>query len=129
MKKTLLGSIATSLMLLFTAPVYADNVVQIWNCTLNAGKTTADIIALSSAWLKAAKGMEGGEDLDVSLEFPMAANVSDSSFNFVLIAPDAKVWGVFNADYEGSAAADVDATWFETASCSSSSLWNSIDLE
>ena len=130
MKKRIIASLTASVMFLFTIPVHADSVIQIWSCELHDGKTMADIVELSSAWLKAAKEMEGGEDLELKLELPLAANVSNDSFNFVLIAPDAKTWGVFfNIGYDDSAAAEVDEAWFEVASCSSSSLWNSIDME
>ena len=129
MKKRIIALLTASVMFMFTIPVHADSVVQIWSCELHDGKTMADIVELSSAWLKAAKEMEGGEDLEVTLEFPMAANVSNDSFNFVLTAADTKTWGVFMNDYSDSAATEVDEAWFEVASCSSSSLWNSIDME
>lgn len=129
MKRCILGSLAALSMILFTASAYADSVIQVWTCKLHDGKTVDEVEKVSSAWLKAAKSMEGGEDLEVSLEFPLAANTGNGSFNFVLVAADAKTWGVFNNDYDDSPAAEVDDAWFEVASCSSSSLWQSVDIE
>jgi len=42
------------LLMGFTTIVQASNVLQIWSCTTNEGKTRADLEAVSSAWLKAA---------------------------------------------------------------------------
>ena len=129
MKKALIATFAASLMLLSTAAAFADSVVQVWNCQLNDGKTSDDLVAVSSAWLKAAKSMDGGADFKVTLEFPIAANAGDGQFNFVLIAADTKTWGLFNNNYSESAAAEADEVWAEVASCSNSDLWASVDIE
>lgn len=101
------------------------DVVQVWQCTLHDGKTGADIDKASSAWLAAAKGMQGGSDLKVYHEFPLAANAGQGGFNFVLAAPDAATWGTFWNNYDDSAASKADADWDDVADCSGSSLWNS----
>ena len=129
MKKKIIASLTASVMFFFTASAFAD-VLHIWTCELNDGKTFADAEDVSSAWLKVAKSMEGGEDLEVFLDFPFAANVGDGSFNFVLVAADAKTWGVWfnNADPD-SPIVEANATWAEVAACSGSSLWNSVEIE
>lgn len=129
MNKKLIAWLATTVMFLFTGPAYADSVVQLWNCKLNDGKTAADLEAVSSAWLKAAKSMEGGAVLKAFLEFPIAAPVGDGSFTFVLVAADTKTWGVFNNDYPDSPAGKADEAWGEVATCSGSSLWGSVEVE
>jgi len=130
MKKIIIASLTASVMLLFTASAFADSVVHIWTCELNDSKTGADAEAASSAWLKVAKSMEGGEDLEVYLEYPIAANVGDGSFNFVLIAADERTWGVWygSADPD-SAMQDANTAWSEVAACSGSSLWFSVEIE
>ena len=128
MKKIVLSSLSAVLMFSFASPVLANSTLHIWSCKLNDGKTTAEVMAVSSAWLKAAKSMEGGADLNLSLEFPLATDSGDS-FNFVLEAADAKTWGLFMNGYENSPAAKADEAWGEVASCSRSSLWNSVDVE
>jgi hypothetical protein len=127
MKNGMVGSLAALLMMLFTTSSYAD-VRQVWTCKLNDGKTGADLVKVSSSWLKAAKTMDGGKDLEVRLNFPLAASVGDGGFTFVLIAADAKTWGIFYTNYVDSPAAKADVEWGAVASCSSSALWNSVKM-
>ena len=130
MKKRLIALLTASVMLLFTASAFADSVVHIWTCELNDGKTGDDVVAASSAWFEVAKSMEGGEDLEAYLELRITANVGDDSFNFVLIAADAKTWGIwYDSDSPDSAMQDADIAWSEVAACSSSSLWSSVEIE
>jgi len=105
------------------------SVVHIWNCNLHDGKSGDDVVALSSSWLAAARTMEGGKDLNVYINFPMAANAGIGGFTFVLIAPDPATWGLFMNGYEGSAAAKADSEWDAAADCSSNSLWESVSIE
>ena len=115
--------VATLLMGVFTC--LSADLVQVWSCTAHEGKSDADLEKASSAWLAAAKGMKGGENLEVYHSYPMAANAGERGFEFVLIAPDPATWGAFWNDYDGSAAAKTDAAWNDVASCSGSALWNS----
>ncbi len=129
MKNRILGVITTSFIFLLTAPASADSIVQLWSCKLHDGKTPADVAEASSSWLAAAKSMEGGKDLKVFLEYPIAADAGLGDFTFVLIAPDTKTWGLFNNDYSDSAVAEADEAWNKVANCSSSSIWASVEIE
>jgi hypothetical protein len=129
MKKIIIASLTASVMFLFTAPAYADSIVQLWSCKLNDGKTGADVVAASSVWLKAAKTNEGGEDIEAFVEFPIAADAGDDDFTFVLVVADTKTWGVFNHDYLDSPAGEAEEAWGEVATCSASSLWYSTEIE
>lgn len=129
MTRRICAILATVLMLCGTAPAFADSVLHIWSCQLSDGKTTADAMKVSSDWLKAATAMPGGKGLKVSLEFPLAADAGDGSFNFVLVAPDAKTWGLFMNDYDGSAAQEADEAFSDVAICSGSQMWNSVDVK
>ena len=129
MKKIIIASLTASVMFLFTAPAYADSIVQLWSCKLNDGKTGDDLVAASSVWLKAAKTNEGGEDIEAFLEFPIAADTGDDDFTFVLVVADTKTWGVFNQDYPDSPAGEAEEAWGEVATCSASSLWASVKVE
>ncbi len=129
MKKIIIASLTASVMFMFTAPAYADSIVQLWSCKLNDGKTGDDLVAASSAWLKAAKTNEGGEDIKAFLEFPIAAHAGDDDFTFVLVVADTKIWGVFNYDYPDSPAGEAEEAWSEVATCSVSSLWASVEIE
>lgn len=116
-------------VLVFATQAMADPILHIWSCKLNDGKTRADLMEVTREWTDAAKTITGGEDIEVSLEFPIAANVPDGSFNFILAIPNTRTWGIWEGNYAGSAAADVDEEWSEVASCSNSSLWNSVSIE
>lgn len=129
MKKTIIASLIASVMFLFTAPAYADSILQLWSCKLNDGKTGADVVAASSVWLKAAKTNEGGEDIKAFVEFPVVADTEADDFTFVLVVADTKTWGVFNHDYFDSPAGEAEEAWGEVATCSTSSLWASVEIE
>ena len=129
MKKVTIASLTASVMFLFIAPAYGDSVLQIWECELNDNKTPADVIAASSVWLKAAKNNEGGEDIEVSVEFPIAGDAGEGDFFFVLSVADTKIWGVFSHDYSDSPAGLADEAWADVATCSASTLSESVDIE
>ena len=103
-------------------------IVQLWTCELHEGKTRAELVEVSTAWLKAAKSMDGAEDFEVFIEFPLASD-DLGVFTFVMLADNAKNWGAFEDAYEGSPVAKADEAWGEIADCSSSSLWNSVHIQ
>ena len=129
MKNTILRVVLTSVLLAIAISVNADSVVQIWACELEEGKTPQDVETVSSAWLKAAKGMKGGDELEVYLEYPSAAQVGGGIFSFVLVAPSFEAWGVLMEAYPDSPAAEADEAFATVASCSGSSLWASNKIE
>ena len=129
MKSTILKITIISILMTVAITVHAESAVQIWTCKLKDGKTPQDAEAVSSAWLKAAKGMKGGEKMKVFLEYPVAANVGDGAFTFVLVTPSFDEWGAFNGAYEGSAAAKADEDFGDVATCTSSYLWASVEVE
>ena len=128
MKKELSALLTTFIMFLFTAPAFGDSIVHTWTCKLHDGKSMDDMVDASSAWIKVVKSAEGGEKVKLFLEFPIAANTVDGTFNFVVIAdelgPMAITWSLTSDILE-----DVEDTWWEFAACSGSSLWQSIEIE
>ena len=130
MKNKVLAVLIVSVSYLFAAPAFADNIIQIWDCQLHDGKSGADAVAVSSTWLNAAKKIEGGEDFNVLLRFPIAANAGDDSFRFVMIVADAKTWGVWidNSALDADLLVANDA-WNAVASCSGSSMWAGVPVE
>ena len=129
MKKIIIASLTASVMFLFTAPAYADSILQIWSCEINDGKTGDDVVAASSVWLKAAKNNEGGENIEAFVEFPFVGDAGDADFFFVLSVADTKIWGVFNHDYPDSPAGQAEEAWADVATCSESSLSVSVEIE
>jgi hypothetical protein len=99
--------------------------VEVWNCKLNDGKSFADLMAVSSAWLAATKSMEGAEEIEAYHEYPVVTDVADGGFNFVVILPDLELFGKLAQAYPGSASQKADEAWGEVATCSGNSLWSS----
>jgi len=128
MKSKLSKIVACALLIVYISPAHADSVVQLWTCELNEGKTQAELVEVSVAWMNAVKSMDGAKGFEGYLEFPITSD-NLGVFTFVLIADNAKNWGAFEDAYEGSAAAESDEAWGEVADCSTSSLWNSVKLE
>ena len=83
-------------------------------------------MALSNAWLDAAKGID--DRASVRLYFPIATEAEEGSFIFIFYLPDFESWGRFNDAYPGSPVAEVDAGWNEISTCSISGLWATADL-
>lgn len=121
--KTMMKAILALSVLSWSVAANAG-VVQVWYCTLNEGKTVADVTKASSAWLAAARGLKGGGKLEVYHEFPLVAEAGSGRFNFIMIAPDAETWGAFMGGYDGSEASKADEAWSEVAECSGSALWS-----
>jgi hypothetical protein len=115
-------------LLLTTSSAYADAVLHIWHCHINDGYTGDDVMTATEEWFAAARAVDGGADLIVYLDVPIAAKAGDGDFNFVLEAADERVWGNwFAAEDEGLSAAN--EAWSEVARCSSSSMWYSNKVE
>jgi hypothetical protein len=130
MKKKILAGLAASVVLLFGTSAVADSVLHIWECDLNEGMTNADAVTASAAWLAAAKKVPSGEELEVYVDFPIAAAAGDGRFNFVMAVADEATWGAwYGAEAADSGMADANAAWSEVASCSSSSMWYSVEIE
>ncbi len=128
MKNKLTGLLTSAIVFLFTAPAFGDSIVHTWTCKLHDGKSMDDMVDASSAWLQVVKSVKGGENVKLFLEYPIAANTVDGTFNFVVVAdeldPMAITWGLTS-----DILADTTDTWWEFAACSGSSLWQSIEIE
>ena len=130
MKKNLIATCSALVLALISATASADSVIQIWECELNDGKTGADLQAASSAWLKVAKGMDGGADLKVYHEYRIAADVGDNGFTFILVAPDLKTWATwYDGEDPDGEMEEANAAWEEVAACANASLWSSEEVE
>ena len=114
----------------FAAPVAANEFDQVWSCELKPGKSLDEARAVARTWLAAARSMENGERLQVFIRYPIIVGESENRFDFVVRAPSLAVWGAFYDTYDdGSPVADADLKFAEVASCSGSSLWESIGVE
>ncbi len=118
-----------SLLLILAAPVYSDPAIQVYACQQSDEASDEQLEKVASAWLKAAKGMPGGENLEVFINFPVAAYMGENDFMFIVKAPSLQEWGEFMDAYPGSAASKVDEEFGDLADCPDSSLWESITIK
>jgi hypothetical protein len=116
-------------LLAFAAPAYSGSAMQIFLCTQDDETTDEQVDEIAAAWLKAAKGMKGGENLQGYLRFPISADIGEYDFAFVLVAPSFAEWGAFTDAYEGSPAEEVDDKFEEIADCEKSTLWESFEVK
>ena len=120
--KTLIRVMAISMLMIFAAPAYSET-IQIFNCTFEGDATEDDVSAMASKWLKAAKTLKGGDNLQIGIRYPVAAAVTDVDFKFVVITPTFAEWGAFTDAYEASVLQEIDDELFKIANCGESSLW------
>lgn len=117
-----------SMLTLIAFPAYSATTVQVYSCEMDEDATEAQVIAGAGKWLKAAKTMKGGENLTLHLEFPVAVDMEDDDFVFVVTAPSFSEWGTFIDGYNNSPASKVDLELIDIADCPNSSLWESIEI-
>jgi hypothetical protein len=129
MKKFMLLMLASVLMVL-AAPVYSDSVIEVYECEQDDDTTDERVEEMVEEWLKAARGMKGGENLEVYINFPISAgNIGETDITMVLVAPSFAEWGTFQDNYDGSAADDIDQKYRDDVDCPSSTLWESMKVE
>ena len=126
--KTLIRIMAVSMLMIFASPAYSE-AIQIFNCTFEGDATEDDLNAMATKWLKAAKTINGGENLKIYIRYPVAASVDDISFKFVLVAPSFAEWGAFTDAYDLSALQEIDDELEKVAACNDASLWEGGEVE
>ncbi len=129
MKRKIIASLTASLMLLLTAPVYADSVEGMFFCHRLDSATMDDVIAATAAWNKIGKKNPGGEKMTISLKFPVAVDTIDGDFIIVDSYPDLKAWAEFNDGYKDSAAGKAEEDWYKVATCLGGELWQVVEFE
>lgn len=130
--KTIIRTILISFLMIFASPAFSNadlQAIQIFNCHFNDDATTEQVMEMASKWLKAAKTVEGGENLNAYIRFPVAEGDSDIDFKFVITTPSFKEWGAFTDAYEGSAASKVDDENEDLVDCFKSTIWEGIQVK
>ena len=119
-----------SLLMLVAAPAYSAEATQMWKCEIDDDASEADVIAGAQEWLKAAKTMEGGKNLQASVYFPVAVNATgETDVWFVVVAPTFEEWGKFWDNYPGSPADEAEIKNRELVACPDSALWESVKIK
>jgi hypothetical protein len=128
MKKLILLML-TSMLMVIAGPAWSDSAVQILTCQQDEETSDEQVEAISAEWLKAAKGVKGGENLELHLHFPVAAKAGEVDFLAVLVAPSFSEWGAFTDNYAGSSAEKVDSKHVDAIDCGDGSLWESVKVK
>jgi hypothetical protein len=124
----IIASLTASLMLLLTAPVYADSVEGQFFCHRLDSATMDDVIAATAAWFKVAKNNKGAENMKLSVKFPVAVDTIDGDFIQVVTFPDLTAWAEFTDNYKDSPAGKAEEDWYKVATCLGSEIWNTVDF-
>ena len=127
--KKIIQLMLVPMLLILATPAYSTPVSMTLKCGQDDEATQKDLETAATKWLKAAKGMKGGENVELYLHFPVVAQMGEIDFSFVLTAPSIVEWAVFMDGYKGSEAQKLDKEWDELATCADSALWKTIKLE
>ncbi|MGB5734636.1 MAG: hypothetical protein WBM40_09355 [Thiohalocapsa sp.] len=95
--------------------------VQVWDCLLKDGVDEAALLDHAPKWLEAARKVDGGENLQGHIFFPVA--IPSSAFTDVKVVlrwPNFAEFGKFWDAYPESDAAELEGTALE---CAGSAIW------
>lgn len=119
-----------SMLMIKAAPAYAAEAMHMWKCELEDDATEEEVITMAREWVKAAKTMAGGKQIEVNVYFPVAVNVTgEIDVLFVVHAPSFVEWGKFWDNYSGSPANEVEERNREKIVCPDSALWESVKIK
>jgi len=130
MKRTVLWTLLVFALMFVAAPAFSGEATQMWKCEMDDDATEEGVKAQASAWLEAAKKLDGGENLEAYVYFPVAVNaMGETDLIFVVVAPSFAEWGKFWDAYGGSPAAELDKQHQEMVVCPNSAVWESFKVE
>ena len=129
MMKIVLRAVLISILMVVAAPAFSGgNAMQMWKCEMDDDIDEAGVKAMAVKWLKAARTMKGGKNLQAHVLFPVAVNDSgDTDLIFTVTAPNFTEWGMFWDSYGGSAAAAADKE-NDLVDCPDSAVWESFKV-
>ena len=127
--KTIFRLTIISLLMLVAAPTWADEVRHVYHCVQEDEANDDALEEIASEWLAAARELEGGENIEVHVHFPVAADVGEVDFLFVVVAPSFMEMGMFLSAYDGSSLEEIDDRFEKLANCPNSAIWESIILK
>ena len=118
------------MLMIGATPAFSGEATHMWKCEIDDDASEADVIAGAQEWLKAAKTMEGGKNLQASVYFPVAVNATgEVDAFFIVVAPSFAEWGKFWDNYTGSPAEKVDIKNREQVVCPDSAVWESVKIQ
>ena len=122
-------SVMLSMMIFVAAPARSAEATQMWKCEMGANTTEEEVEEGAQKWLKTARQMNGGDQLQPFVYFPVAVNVvGNTDFMFIVVAPSFAEWGKFWDVYQISPEGDADQANADV-DCPHSALWQSVKVE
>ena len=122
MKKAIAGLI----LALSGAVAFAGAPIQAWDCGLKDGVDEAALLEHAPKWLEAARKVDGGENLQGHIYFPVVIPSSaHTDVKVVLRWPNFTEYGKFWDAYPDSDAAELEGTALD---CPGSALWEETSL-
>ena len=129
MMRWTLVSVMLAAMMIVASPARSAEATQMWKCEMGANTTEEEVEAAAKKWLTAARQMDGGDQLEAFVYFPVAVNVvGNTDFMLIVVAPSFAEWGKFWDEYQVSDAGDADQANADV-DCPDSALWQSVKVE
>ena len=129
MMKMTLRLMLVALVVVVAAPSHAGEAWQAFTCQILDDTTEDHVVAMGSEWLKAAKSMKGGENIEIHVAFPVAAQMGESDFRLLIKMPTIKEWGEFWDGYHGSPASKVDVKYQDMVDCPDRMLFEHVRIK
>ena len=114
-------AIAGLILGLSGAAVFAAPAIQVWDCAFKEGVEEDVLVEHAPKWLEAARKVDGGENLQGRIFFPVAIPSSaHTDVKVVLRWPTFSEYGRFWDAYPESDAAELEG---KALDCAGSALW------
>jgi hypothetical protein len=128
--KNIVRSMLVVFLMIGGAPAFSDSVMEIIKCQQAKGVSEEDIEKAAAQVLKSLKGMEGGEDISIHLQYPLVAQMGDYDFFVAIVFPSAELWGKLMDGHSGTdAMVDAEEKFFELAACPDSAMFETVDIK
>ena len=120
MKKLILGAFAPVALLCLSAGAWADEVSNVYTCTLEEGKTVADAQAVNTKWLAF---MRANVSEDISSVAATAVVGDSDAFLWVDTYPDLATWAAGQEALDSDEGNAVESGFADVVDCSGNRLW------
>jgi hypothetical protein len=127
--KLFIRMMIASILLIMAAPAWSAQVLHALQCEQDDEVNDKKVEAITAEWLKAAKTIEGGKNLAVRLNFPVAAKMGEVDVVVLIVAPSIAEWGTCMDNYPGSAADAIDEKYECDLDCGNGTLWESVTFK
>ena len=103
-----------------STPAFADSVINSFNCKLKDGKTTEDVHATNSKWLK---WVHANVNEKITSSVGTAIVGDTDMFLFIDTYPDLNTWAATQTALDSDAADELDNLFEDVTDCSQNRLW------